>query len=339
LKKIINLSRVVLKKANYFKQLHSKLKYQKSLTFFISILFLSVLIIFFAIGNKNFLGSFNLRNIGDVVSVLLIVGLGQMSVLLIGGIDLSIGPNISLATVFTIISLQRFGYIGFFIPIFIACMIGMINGIIVAKIRIPFLSATIGTGGIIKSFVILLSKGRSVPATSGTFKYLDVVNGSIIGMNNVWLIVCIIAIIFYLLLNRTIFGKLIYAVGCDEQVARTSGIHVDRVRIFAFALLGFFAGVAGILLACKLFGGSPIIGDAYILQSVAVAVVGGVTVTGGVGGVLNVLMGALIIGIIKNGMTVVGINIFAQQIVFGIMIIIAVAVTFDRSKGALLGIK
>jgi ribose transport system permease protein len=188
--------------------------------------------------------------------------------------------------------------------------------------------------GIINSFALLLSQGRSQPVPANAFPYLRIVNGNIFGITNMWIIAFILAFGFYILLKKTVLGRSIYTVGSAERVAWMSGIYIARSKVVAFILSGFSAGAMGIMLACKLFGGSPILGSFYILQSVAVVIVGGVAITGGVGGVANTLMGALTLGILRNGMTVVGIDIYAQQIILGIMIILALAVTFDRSKVA-----
>ena len=301
-----------------------KLKNYKYFIILLSLSLLIILIIIFQFGNQNFLKPFNVTTLLDLISILLIVGLGQMSVILTGGIDLTIGPNISLSTILFVILLQRFGYIGFIIPIIAASAIGIINGLIVTKIRIPSFIGTIGMNGIVLSLALLLSKGGQIPiATIFVFK-------------NLWILTLIIVVIFYLIFNRTVIGRNIYIIGSSEKVALFSGINVNLSKIIAFMFSGFAAGIVGLVLGSRSFGGHASLGNPYILESIAVVTIGGVALSGGVGGILNVLMGAILIAVIKNGMTVIGIDVIYQQIILGAMIILAVALTIDRSKVAVI---
>ena len=313
-----------------------KLKNYKYFIILLSLSLLIILIIIFQFGNQNFLKPFNLTTLLDLISILLIVGLGQMSVMLTGGIDLAIGPNISLSTILFVILLQRFGYIGFIIPIIAASAIGIINGLIVTKIRIPSFIGTIGMNGIVLSLALLLSKGGQIPIATGFYNHIELINGSIFVFKNLWILTLIIVVIFYLIFNRTVIGRNIYIIGSSEKVALFSGINVNLSKIIAFMFSGFAAGIVGLVLGSRSFGGHASLGNPYILESIAVVTIGGVALSGGVGGILNVLMGAILIAVIKNGMTVIGIDVIYQQIILGAMIILAVALTIDRSKVAVI---
>lgn len=313
-----------------------KLKNYKYFIILLSLSLLIILIIIFQFGNQNFLKPFNVTTLLDLISILLIVGLGQMSVILTGGIDLTIGPNISLSTILFVILLQRFGYIGFIIPIIAASAIGIINGLIVTKIRIPSFIGTIGMNGIVLSLALLLSKGGQIPIATGFYNHIELINGSIFVFKNLWILTLIIVVIFYLIFNRTVIGRNIYIIGSSEKVALFSGINVNLSKIIAFMFSGFAAGIVGLVLGSRSFGGHASLGNPYILESIAVVTIGGVALSGGVGGILNVLMGAILIAVIKNGMTVIGIDVIYQQIILGAMIILAVALTIDRSKVAVI---
>jgi ribose transport system permease protein len=313
-----------------------KLKSYKYFIILLSLSLLIILIIIFQFGNQNFLKPFNITTLLDLISILLIVGLGQMSVILTGGIDLTIGPNISLSTILFVILLQRLGYIGFIIPIIAASAIGIINGLIVTKIRIPSFIATIGMNGIVLSLALLLSKGGQIPIATGFYNHIELINGSIFVFKNLWIITIILVVIFYLIFNRTVIGRNIYIIGSSEKVALFSGINVNLSKIIAFMFSGFAAGIVGVVLGSRSFGGHASLGNPYILESIAVVTIGGVALSGGVGGILNVLMGAILIAVIKNGMTVIGIDVIYQQIILGTMIILAVALTIDRSKVAVI---
>jgi ribose/xylose/arabinose/galactoside ABC-type transport system permease subunit len=290
-----------------------------------------VFVILFVIGNRSFLSIYNLKIIGNVTAILLTVGLGQALVIMTGGIDLSVGGIISLTSVVYLLGLETFGYFSFLVAILIACVAGLLNGIIFTRARIPSFVCTLGTGGIFVSITYLLHEAPiSVP--SKHFAFLDVVNAHPLGISNSWIIAAVVVAIYFIIQRYTYLGRTIQAIGSNEKMSWMSGINVQRSKIVAFVLSGFGAGVAGIILASNLYSGSAIFGDLYVLESVAVVLVGGTAITGGAGGVLNTIVGALILSVFKNGMTVVGIDVYAQQTFLGILIIIAVAITFDRTK-------
>ncbi|MBN1834283.1 MAG: ABC transporter permease [Spirochaetales bacterium] len=298
---------------------------------YISLALLLIFVLLFVIGSKTFLSVYNLKIIGNVTAILLTVGLGQAFVIMTGGIDLSVGGIISLTSVVYLLGLETFGYFSFVIAILVACTAGLVNGVLFTKARIPSFVCTLGTGGIFVSLTYLLHEAPiSVP--SRHFDFLDVVNGSPLGISNGWIIALGVAAVFFVIQRYTYLGRTIQAIGSNEKMSWMSGINVQLSKTVAFVLSGFGAGVAGIILASNLYSGSAIFGDLYVLESIAVVVVGGTAITGGAGGVLNTIVGALIMSVFKNGMTVVGIDVYAQQSFLGVLIIIAVAITFDRSK-------
>jgi ribose transport system permease protein len=298
---------------------------------YISLFVLLVLVIILFIGNPNFLSVYNLKTIGNATAILLAVGLGQSLVILTGGIDLSVGGIISLISVIYILSLTKFGLFGFPITLIMAGAMGLLNGLIFTKLRIPSFVTTLGTGGIYVSLTFLLSRAP-LAAPANIYNLLDVVNGSILGIKNSWIIALAVFAGYFIIQKYTYLGRTIYAIGSNEKMSWMSGINIDRAKLLAFILSGLGAGISGMILSSNLYSGHASFGDAYILQSIAVVVVGGTALTGGAGGMLNTLVGALILSVIKNGMTVVGIDVYAQQTILGILIIIAVAITFDRSK-------
>ena len=298
---------------------------------YLSLLLLFFIVLFFAVGNKSFLSPYNLKTIGNMTAILLTIGLGQLFVLLTGGIDLSVGGIVSLISIVYILSLSQFGFFGIIITLVVALGMGLFNGIIFTRLRIPSFISTLGTGGIFGSIAYLLH-AAPLAAPSETYKYLDIINGSIGKINNSWIIALVVYLIYFVIQKYTYLGRTVYAVGSNERMSWMSGINVKRTKLLAFALSGMGAGICGIILASNLYSGSAVFGELYVLESIAVVVVGGTALTGGAGGVFNTLVGALIMSIIKNGMTVVGIDIYAQQTFLGILIILAVAVTFDRSK-------
>ncbi len=298
---------------------------------YLSLLLLVVLVTTMYTGNPSFLSVYNLKTIGSATAILLAVGLGQTTVILTGGVDLSVGGIMSLISVIYTLSVMKFGLLGFPIALLASCCAGLLNGIIFTRLRIPSFVTTLGTGGIFVSLTYLLSPA-SLAAPYNIHKYLDVINGSLWGLKNSWIIGSIVFAAYFVMQKYTYLGRTIYAIGSNETMSWMSGLDVERSKLLAFVLSGLGAGISGIILASTLYSGYATLGDVYVLESIAVVVVGGTALTGGAGGALNTLVGALIMSMLKNGMTVIGIDVYAQQTVLGCLIVIAVAITFDRSK-------
>ncbi len=289
----------------------------------------------FTMGNGNFLSPYNLNTIASYSAILLIVGLGQMSTILIGGIDLSVGGLMSFISVLFVISLRAFGVWAFPFCIVTGIVVGFINGIILTRIKIPSFIATLGTGGILTSVALLVSP-LPIDVPAPRYMMLDIVNGATFGVPNLLLETLAIFAAFFVILRFTLVGRNIYYIGSNIRMSWMSGINVSGTRNFAFALSGFAATAAGIMISCSQFGGDPTLGKVYILQSIAAVVVGGTALTGGTGGVVNTLIGALTLGVMENGMNVVAVDAYFQQSILGLVIIVSVVLTFDRMKAGLI---
>lgn len=298
---------------------------------YISLGMLILFILIFYIGNSSFLTRYNLLAIGTSASILLAVGLGQVCTILTGGIDLSVGGIMSLVSVVLMSTLEKFGYMAFPISLTVGILAGLVNGLINARLRIPSFITTLGTGGIFISIAYMIS-AKPLSAPAATYYILDLIDGKIFGVKNVMIIALVVFIIFVIFQKYTITGRSLVLMGSNEKMCWMSGVNIFKIRTLAFAVSGFGAGIAGIMLASTLFSGYPTLGTAYILNSIATVVVGGTAMTGGSGGVVNTLVGAMILSVINNGMNVIGIDVYAQQTFLGVLIIIAVAVSFDRSK-------
>jgi ribose transport system permease protein len=299
--------------------------------FSVGLLFLLVLI--FSLGNQNFLSLYNLNTISSYTAILLMVALGQMNAILIGGIDLSVGGLMSFISVVFITLLKVIGLWACPVCLGIALIVGFLNGNILTRIKIPSFIATLGTGGILTSLALLISP-LPVDLPPASYGLLDVVNGAWLGIPNLLLLTVAGFAFFLLILRYTATGRRIYYTGSNIKMSWMSGINISRTRNLAFVLSGLGAGIAAVMLSCTQFGGDPTSGNVFILQSIAAVVVGGTALTGGTGGPINTLIGALILGVMENGMNVVGVDAYFQQSILGLMIIISVALTFDRSKTA-----
>jgi ribose transport system permease protein len=298
---------------------------------YFAIALLVVLVTLFTIGNRNFLSAYNLNTIASYSAILLVVGLGQMSTILVGGIDLSVGGLMSFISVVFVISIKSIGAWAFPVCLVTGIIAGFINGNILTRIRIPSFIATLGTGGILTSLALLVSPlPVDVPAPS--YGLLDVVNGAVFGIPNLLVWTGAIFLLFFVILRFTETGRNIYYSGSNIKMSWMSGIDVTGTRNFAFLLSGLAASIAAIMQSCSQFGGDPTLGKVYILQSIAAVVVGGNALTCGTGGAVNTVIGALILGVMENGMNVVGVDAYFQQSILGLVIVVSVALTFDRTK-------
>jgi ribose/xylose/arabinose/galactoside ABC-type transport system permease subunit len=298
---------------------------------YFSIGLLLVLVVLFSIGNQNFLSLYNLNTIAGYSAILLMVALGQMNAILISGIDLSVGGLVSFISVVFITLIKIIGLWAFPTCLVIAVLIGFLNGTILTRIKIPSFIATLGTGGILTSLALLISP-LPVDLPSTSYGLLDMVNGTLLGVPNLLLLSVAGFVFFLVILRYTATGRRIYYTGSNIKMSWMSGIDISRTRNLAFVLSGLGAGIAAIMLSCTQYGGDPTSGNVYILQSIAAVVVGGTALTGGTGGPINTLIGALTLGVMENGMNVVGVDAYFQQSILGLVIIISVALTFDRSK-------
>jgi len=301
----------------------------------ISMALLVALVVGFTLGNPSFLSAYNVTTILNAVTILLAVGLGQVCVILTGGIDLSVGSIMSLVSVVLMMTVGRLGPAAYLVVAAIGLASGLLNGLIVSKLRIPSFIATLGTQGLLVSVAYLLS-AQPLTAPDRSYGVLDLVNGHLGPVQATWIISAAMLLLYYAMQRFTPLGRGIVYIGANERMSWLAGLDIDRARILAFAFAGFGAAVAGMVLSATLYSGYPTMGLPYVLNSIAVVVVGGTAMTGGAGGVLNTVVGALIMGVIQNGLTVIGVDVYGQQVFLGILVIIAVAVTFDRAKVAII---
>jgi ribose transport system permease protein len=266
-------------------------------------------------------------------SVLFLLAAGLTFVIMLGGIDLSVQAAASFASMVVAEFLPRVGYAAFPITILVGLAMGLTSGFVHVKLRIPSFVATLATAGIMTGLSLLMEGGRTVSLTDEGREQVAWISGAwLFGVPNVILIAIVVAIGGMLAQRYTRFGRYSAAIGAGEPAARAAGISVDPHKIIAFGLSGAFAALAGVVLATRLSSGSPDLANQLLLPAIAAVVVGGTAITGGVGSIGRTMVGALIVSIVRIGMTYIGVDIFAQQIVFGAALIFAVFVTIDRSK-------
>jgi ribose transport system permease protein len=238
----------------------------------------------------------------------------------------------SLASVIVALTIASLGYGSFVFAIAVGAIAGMLSGLAHVRLKIPSFIATLAMGGVLFSTALVISRERSITLQDAERGYQTWITGRVVGVPNVIVIGLIVLAVAHTLQSRTRFGRYSAAIGAGEPAAYASGLKVNRQKVIAFVLSGGFAALAGVILAGRLASGSPTLAAELLLPSIAAVVVGGTAITGGVGSVWRTLIGALIISVVRIGMTFLGVNIFAQNIVFGAVLIAAVAITIDRSK-------
>jgi ribose transport system permease protein len=265
-------------------------------------------------------------------ATLFILAAGITFVVMLGGIDLSIQAVASLSSVIVAITLPRVGYWAFPATLLVGFITGAFSGVVHVWLRIPSFIVTLATSGLVAAAALLLSQERSITIGETGRAYLNWITGRPFGIPSVILIGAFVACVGIWLQRYTPFGRYSTAIGAGEAATWASGVKVNRQKIIAYSLSAGLAALAGILLTGRLSSGSPTLANELLLPAIAAVVVGGTSITGGAGGIGRTVIGALIISVVRVGMTFVGIDIFAQQIVFGFVLILAVAVTIDRTK-------
>ena len=266
-------------------------------------------------------------------STLFIMAAGTTFVVLLGSIDLSLQAVASLSSVIAAMLLPRYGPLAAVVALAASFGIGLLSGAIQTVLRIPSFIATLAVAGIASAAALTLSGTRSI-AISDEMRNASLgwTTGTSFGIpHEILLAIAVFA--FCVFLHRsTVFGRRVTAIGTGEPAAIASGVRVSVTKCLVFATSSFFAGLAGVTMTGRLGSGSPTLADQFLLPAIAAVIVGGTALTGGAGGIARTLVGALLVSVARVGMTFVGISVFAQQIVFGVILIVAVTVAFDRSK-------
>jgi len=313
-----------LKKKNFSYYLD---KYGVLFVFLFMFLFLSIAT------TSTFLTSKNLLNVVRQVSVNGVIAVGMMFVLLTGGIDLSVGSVVALAGVISA-TFAHPGEYPLIVPILLGLLVGLIvggiNAFFVVKTKIVPFIATMGMLSIAKGVALVISKGRPISNLSDSFCFIG--SGNVFGFFPLLSLIMICCfIVGGIIQRRTRLGRYIFAIGGNENAARVSGIKVDACKAAVYIFSGFFAAIAGIVLAGRITTGSPASGEGYELDAIASVVIGGTSLNGGVGSIWGTLIGVLIIGILHNGMDLLNVSSYYQKITQGAIIILAVLLD-TRSK-------
>jgi len=286
---------------------------------------LLVLLIFFSATSKNFLVASNIMTIARQVSMLGIASVGMTFVLLLGGIDLSVGSTITLVNILAAYLMVKIGMnpvIACLIAVAVSTLIGFLNGLIIAKIKMPPLIVTFAMQIIVEGIAYLICQGLPIFGFPKWFTFLGQGYVGIIPIPVI--IMVIILVIGGFIMNETYFGRFFYAVGGNEEAANLSGINVNKVKYLVYTLAGLFAGLAGVVMLSRTNSGQVLAGKGFEFDCITACVLGGVSVNGGVGKISNVVAGVLILGVLSNGMVLLNVSQFLQMVIKGVVLMAAV---------------
>ena len=295
------------------------------------VIFCMFLIILFSSMNPRFFSVANFSTLLRQSSMLLIISLAMNFVILAGSIDLSLGQCVSIAGVASALFIDQLGYGVFIVGMLVGMLVGLVNGCIFVFGKMPSFLTTLATASIISGLTLIISSGSPIPLRVDWFT--AIANHSTIPhIPNIFLWAIGLYVICTFIQFKTKFGRQLFAVGGGEHVAALSGVNVKKVKIIAFTIAGTIGGIAGVLLASRLGAAHSNMGEPFLMLAVATVVIGGTTLTGGVGGVHRNLLGVIVIAMLSNGMDVVGIHPHIQVLIRGLVIILAVIFSMDRSK-------
>ncbi len=298
---------------------------------------LVVLVVYFGFAHDKFMTVSNISNILTQISINTIIAAGMTFVILLGGIDLSVGSVLALcavvaAKILTLEGMPDFLAISLAVVASITCGMacGLISGTICEKWRIHSFIVTLGMLNIARGAALQIAEARTIfgfPMSFNAFGSSTVFNVPVI-----FIFAILVVIVGAVVLNRTVFGRMIYAIGNNEESVRLSGHNPMKYKIIAFAICGAATGLAAIMYMLRLNIANPILGNGFELNAIAAVVIGGTSLFGGKGSMLGTFLGACIMGVLNNGLLLMGLGDFTRQIITGVVIILAVILDTYRSQ-------
>jgi ribose/xylose/arabinose/galactoside ABC-type transport system permease subunit len=292
----------------------------------------------FAVIEPRFLAPENLANIGRQSVYLLLITMAQMIVLLCAQLDLSVGATVALVSVVTALTMSNWSgsatsaiIVGVAAGLGVGLLVGLINGVAMTFLNVPSFMVTLGTTSVATGAALMLSDGA--PVTGIPVEFSDIFGtGQWLGLPIPLIVAVIAAVAVYVLLYWTTLGRSLFAVGGNADAARVAGIDVRKVLICAFLLCSGLTALSGLLLTARVASGEATLGASYVLLSIAAAVLGGTSLFGGEGRLGLVILGVLFIGVLSNGMNLLRVSSYVQQLIIGVVLVSAVALDRVRAR-------
>lgn len=309
-----------------------KIKKFSDLSTLVGIVAVILLITVFYSLNNSFLNAFNVKNLLVDMSPLLVMAVGVTFIIVIGSTDLSIGATCSLASVLFVRFASLFGLWAYALVLGFGFLSGLVVGLLQAKLKVPSFIASLGMMSIWESLALVCSNSGTIQLSPKQWYTIDWMSIRIGSVPFMFLLALLITGVYLFVQNRTPFGKYVFSIGANERAAWMLGVPVTMTKVLSFAFAGACYALGGIMFVAKLVSGGPNVGDNYTLLSIAAVALGGTSMAGGKGSVVKTLLGVMIAIVVRNGMTVVGVDSFWQKIVYGAVIIIAAYLTADHSN-------
>jgi ribose/xylose/arabinose/galactoside ABC-type transport system permease subunit len=294
-----------------------------------------LLLVFGYLRGDVFFSVRNLTNIGMGVAILGVLAISQTSVIVSGGLDISVGSIVGLTTVATAMAIEATGAAGagLVAGLVVGALAGLMNGLLITYGRINAVIVTLGTMSIFRGFAFLLSDGQSISIFNDSFRWIGI--GRVLGLPAPIWILMFVAVGFFVFMHKSIVGRNYYAIGGNPIVARLSGLNLNTYRVSIYVISGIAAGIGGILLAARTGSGQPISGSQGLeLEAITAAFLGGCAMQGGKGTVIGALLGVAIIGVLNNGMILTAVPTFYQMLAKGSLLILAVLLAEYRLNKA-----
>lgn len=288
---------------------------------------LAVLIIIFSCTSDIFLTTNNLLNITRQISIKGLLGIAMTFVIITGGIDLSVGSVIAFSSILTASAIKDYQLpvlAAVVIGIAVGTLTGLVNGILIAYVNMPAFITTMGTMTILRGLGYIYTQGYPIYDLPQGFRAIGQGNIGIIPVSAVILVV--VAILAFMILSKTVFGRHIYAVGGNIEAARMAGIRVKRVQLYVYMISGFISGIAAVVQGARVGSGLPTIGQGFEMDAIASVVIGGAAMAGGSGTILGTLLGSLILGVLDNGLSLLNVDSYVMNVISGIVVILAVLI-------------
>lgn len=295
---------------------------------------LLLIIIIISFMSPSFLTATNIFNVLRQVSISALIAFGMTFVILTGGIDLSVGSTLALTGAISagLLAGGMDPFLAMLIGLLLGAVLGAVNGFIIAKGKVAPFIATLATMTIYRGLTLVYTDGKPVSGLGDSLAFQMFGKGYFLGIPVPVITMLIAFLVLYFILRKTTFGRRVYAIGGNEEASRLSGINVDRITIAVYSLTGMLAALSALILTSRLNSAQPTAGQSYELDAIAAVVLGGTSLTGGRGWIFGTLVGALIIGVLNNGLNLIGVSSFFQQVVKGVVILLAVLL--DRKKTA-----
>ncbi len=293
----------------------------------VGLIFVSIVMVF---ASDSFLSVNNLSNVGRQVSINALIAVGMTFVILTGGIDLSVGSVMALAG--TIAAGLMIGGVNAVLALLICVLIGaafgIFNGALVAYGRMPPIIVTLATMGIARGLALIYTHGYPIDGLPSWISFFG--NGSVFGLQMPIIIMLVVYAIAWVILERTPVGRYVYAIGGNESATRLSGVRVSRYKMIVYAISGLTSAIAAVVITARLMSGQPNAGIGFELDAIAAVVLGGTAISGGRGSIIGTLLGALLLGVLNNGLNMVHVDPYVQNVIKGGIILLAIYIGRDR---------